>query len=471
MNSGRKNVVGVFQIAPNFNNDAGVVSIDAPVTGTLSNAEEVTVTIFNYGLDPVSNFDVTYQVDGGSLVTETFTGTINSAESAQFTFATTADLGTVGQTYSITAATALAGDEDTNNDATTEEVTYLEPNDIGVSAITAPVSGTNLPADAEVTVTITNFGGEPQSNFDVSYDLDGSVVTEQVAGPLEGNSQISYTFTQTADLSAFGTYALSATTSLPSDSDTSNDSTSVTIVNSNCTPETNCTLGDGIVRLQLENIDNNSGCDPDGYGDYTNLVVELPSVDANYDLTITTGYGNQFVRVWIDFNDDFVFTNDELVVDNYEIADGQAAGTYTETMTLTVPAGANQGQHLMRAKTNWNAPVPDDACAETSFGETEDYLAEVGSLTIGENAVSSNDLMVVHKGNNLFEVSLGIDGYQDKVELSVYNIMGQQLLNRRLEGENGSFRYDLNMNYVSAGVYLVRVGDQRSGLVKKIVVQ
>ena len=28
-------------------------------------------------------------------------------------------------------------------------------------------------------------------------------------------------------------------------------------------------------------------------------------------------------------------------------------------------------------KTNWNSPVPDDACEETQYGETEDYSVNI----------------------------------------------------------------------------------------------
>ena len=35
---------------------------------------------------------------------------------------------------------------------------------------------------------------------------------------------------------------------------------------------------------------------------------------------MTTGYGNQYVRIWVDYNDDFNFTLDELILDNYVIA-------------------------------------------------------------------------------------------------------------------------------------------------------
>lgn len=60
MNSGRKDVVGVFQIAPNFNADSGVTSIVATSTGTLSATQQVTIRIFNYGINPVLNFPVSF---------------------------------------------------------------------------------------------------------------------------------------------------------------------------------------------------------------------------------------------------------------------------------------------------------------------------------------------------------------------------------------------------------------------------
>ena len=467
INSGRKGVVGVFQIAPNFNQDIGAVSLDTPVDGILTANEDVTITIFNYGLDNVSNFDVSYQIDGGTVVTETFAGTVNSAETAQYTFATQADLSNVGQTYEFVISTNLAGDEDNANDSVTVEVTHLQPDDIGVIDFISPVSGTNLSDTEDVTVEINNFGGASQSNFDVSYTLNGDTVTETVVGPLDGNSSMMYTFSQTADLSAFGIYNLSATTSLPGDSDTSNDELAVTVTNSNCQPTADCSLGDGFQLFSLTTINNPSACE--GYGDFTD---QLANVDPGntYDLTVTTGWGDQFVTVWIDYNDDFVFTPDEKVVEDWVIAPGQGAGSYTETTDFVLPSDAPIGLHLMRAKSNWNAPVPDDACEETTYGETEDYIANVGSLGIND-LFGGSELMVVNKGNNLFEIRFETTQYQDKLELRLHNILGQQIFNRRLENEGGVYSYELDLSYVAKGVYLVHLGNKQSGTVKKIIVQ
>jgi len=468
---GRRDLVGTFQIAANYANDIGVVSVDTPVSGLLSNSESVTVSIFNYGEDAVSNFDVSYQLDSGTIITETFSGTVESTETVQHTFSTTADLSTVGQTYVIYSYTSLSGDEDSSNDGITQDVQHLNPNDLGVTGISSPVSGTNLSATELVTIEITNFGGAEQSNFEVSYELNGEQVTETVDGPLAGNSSTDYIFTQTADLSAFGLYEITATVNIENDSDDSNNSISVNINNSNCTPTGDLSYGDGFHLFQVGDINNNTGSGGPGYEDFTNLSTDLEQGSTN-DLTVTTGYGNQNIRVWIDFNDDFVFTLDEIVVDNYVIAPGGAAGSYTETMQLVVPDDATLGEHIMRAKTNWNAPVPDDACEETNYGETEDYIVNiVESLGIDDSVLANSEFRIISQDNNQFNISLSTL-YNEDISFSVYNISGQVIVFNNISKNSDKYLYDLDMSYAAAGVYLVKMGNSSIGYrVGKIIVK
>ena len=468
---GRRDLVGTFQIAANYANDIGVVSVDTPVSGLLSNSESVTVSIFNYGEDAVSNFDVSYQLDSGTVITETYSGTVESTETVQHTFSTTADLSTVGQTYVIYSYTSLSGDEDSSNDGVTEDIQHLNPNDLGVTEILSPVSGTNLSANELVTIEITNFGGAEQSNFEVSYELNGEQVTETVDGPLAGNSTIDYIFTQTADLSAFGPYEITATVNIENDSDDSNNSISVSVNNSNCTPLGNLSFGDGFQLFQVGDINNNSGEGGTGYEDFTNLSTDLEQGSTN-DLTVTTGYGNQYIRVWIDFNDDFVFTLDELVVDNYVIQVGGAAGTWTDTMQLVVPEDATLGEHIMRAKTNWNAPVPDDACEETNYGETEDYIVNiVESLGIDDSILANSEFRIISQDNNQFNISLSTL-YNDDISFSVYNVSGQVIVFNNISKNSDKYLYDLDMSYAAAGVYLVKMGNSSIGYkVGKIIVK
>ncbi|MDC0497250.1 hypothetical protein OAN50_02745, partial [Flavobacteriaceae bacterium] len=79
-----------------------------------------------------------------------------------------------------------------------------------------------------------------------------------------------------------------------------------------CTPSMDCSYGDGLQLFQFANINNPSECE--GYGDFTNLSTDLEQ-GTEYLLTVTTGYGSQYLNVWIDFNDDLEFSQDELIVD------------------------------------------------------------------------------------------------------------------------------------------------------------
>jgi hypothetical protein len=472
MNSGRKDVVGVLKIAPDFNNDIGIVNITNPNDGTLSNNEAITVSIFNYGQNVASNFPVSYQIDGGSIITEVFTGSIASGATAQFIFTTTANLSTVGQTYIITSNTSLSLDEDTSNDSFTKNVIHLNPRDLGVSAVIAPVSGTGLSASESITVVVNNYGGQAQSNFPISYNLNGTIVNEIYTGTLGPNSNANYTFTQTGDFTAIGNYQLACYTTLSADSNAANDSVTVNIIKSNCQASANCTLGDGFRLFQLGTINNVSGCGSNGYSDFTNLSTILNQGSTN-DLTMSTGYGDQIFTVWIDFNDDFVFSNDEKVVNNYEIASGQGSGSYTETTSLSIPLTGALGEHLMRAKSNWNNFVLDDSCADTTYGETEDYSVTIISPALGTEEISLTDtqLNVINLKNNLFEISLEHAEFNEPLILTVYSITGQRLVYHRVEKSNGKYSYGLDLSYASAGVYLVRLGNEQFGKVKKIIVQ
>lgn len=461
--------VAAFTLSSGFSNDVGINTIIQPSNGVLTNAETVEVSIRNFGLAPQSNIPIELLVDGNLVGTETYTGTINPNNVDTYTFAQTVDLSTVGQTYSIEARTVLAGDEFTVNDAFTKEVTHLYANDLGAIEITSPNSGSGL-GNETVSVTLKNFGAASQSNFDVQYTVNGgSPVVESFTGTIASEEEVTYNFTQQADLTALGSYTIIASTGLVGDQETSNNEVTKEVQNLLCQPNVDCSFGDGFQLFSVAEINNPSGCE--GYGDFTNQVANLEP--GTYDLTITTGYGDQFVTVWIDFNDDYNFTNDEKVVTDYVIAPGQGAGTFTETMPLVVPSGVPPGDHLMRAKSNWQAPVPDDACEETNYGETEDYTANTGLLSINDQTFSASDLVVLSLPNNQFEITL-TTAYEGNAYAAVYNVLGQQLKFKNLaKTTENVYQINLDMSQSASGVYIIKLsgGDLKTFKTARIVVR
>tara|TARA_R110002072_G_scaffold174802_11_gene330469 strand:- start:17478 stop:20234 length:2757 start_codon:yes stop_codon:yes gene_type:complete len=455
-------------------NDVGVIEINQPEDGLLSENETIEITIRNFGLNTQSNFDVTYQVDGGTLITETFTGSIASASNETFTFSTTADLSTVGETYSISASTSLTNDEDTNNDSFTKEVTHLFPDDIGVTELLEPVSGNGLTDAEEITIEITNYGGVAQSNFDVSYSIDGGTsVTETVPGPLGVGGTIEYTFTQTADFSELGDYIVMVTTMLSGDSDPDNDALVTTITHEICQPESNCNEGDGLTRFILEEINlPNINCSGNGYMDMTQHAATLDAEVGEYTATIRSGFSNQEFSAWIDYNDNGVFEPSEQIFSNVAVA---TANTDVN-VPFTIPSDAFNGDHLMRVRGKWGSGTGDlnDPCADLQWGNTVDFTATIinGTLSTNDFGFNDSDFVVLSQGDNQFQAILTTTNLDNQdVKLSVYNVLGQRVHFSELENNDGVYTLVFNMNSNASGVYLVRAGTNSQGKVKRIIVK
>lgn len=99
-----------------------IPDFDARVLGvSLSNCSQrfaaVTVTIENYGTQPISNFEVSYVFEGGATITEIVGETIMPFNTYEYTFTTTVDLTTATSPYTFDISVNLAGDADATNDA------------------------------------------------------------------------------------------------------------------------------------------------------------------------------------------------------------------------------------------------------------------------------------------------------------------------------------------------------------------
>jgi photosystem II stability/assembly factor-like uncharacterized protein/thiol-disulfide isomerase/thioredoxin len=108
-----------------FNNDVGVLAISNPTDGLpLSASENVSATIMNMGLIAQTGFDVTYVLDGGTPVTETFSATLAPGETANFVFTATEDFSLAG-VYELEVSTNLVGDENISNNGVFNEIVLM----------------------------------------------------------------------------------------------------------------------------------------------------------------------------------------------------------------------------------------------------------------------------------------------------------------------------------------------------------
>ncbi|NBG67169.1 right-handed parallel beta-helix repeat-containing protein, partial [Acidiluteibacter ferrifornacis] len=122
--------------------------------------------------------------------------------------------------------------------------------EIGLTSLQSPVSACDLTNAENVTIEILNSGQNAATNFTVGFSVNGGAfVTATIAGPLASSATQTYTFTQTANLSAVGPHTVKAFVNLPGDNIQTNDTIFASIVNtassSNPSLETFDVLTDG----------------------------------------------------------------------------------------------------------------------------------------------------------------------------------------------------------------------------------
>ena len=139
-------------------------------------------------------------------------------------------LSTGGSLYTVnisTGAATLVGQFENGVELDAFAIPYgvtVVPDDLGIVSISSPSSGSFLTAEEPVIVLINNFGTNAQSNFDISFTVNGgSPVTETISATINGGEVLEYEFSSTIDLSSIGEYTIEVCTNLTGDDNPENN--------------------------------------------------------------------------------------------------------------------------------------------------------------------------------------------------------------------------------------------------------
>ena len=150
-----------------------------------------------------------------------------------------------------------------------------------------------------------------------------------------------------------------------------------------CTPSADCSFGDGLDYFSFGGIENaESGCSNNGYGIFTDLTATI-TAGQTYMATMVTGWIGQEVSIWIDFNADFEFTANELILTDYLLGD---VGEINE-VDITIPVSVPSSSTVMRVGINFDENSSPDPCVTFTYGEWEDYSIDVTGVS-GTNEVT-----------------------------------------------------------------------------------
>lgn len=272
--------------------------------------------------------------------------------------------------------------------------TSQRAHDLEMESITLPITPNNDYTNAEtVSIRIANHGSSSESNFPVKYQLEnGTVVSQNYTGTLAPGTSGTLIFDTPIDLSdIYFATPLKVYTDLSNDNYRGNDT--LTILLSKPTPTsspTSTTAGLHITNVTFAGI-NNGNPSPfkmhprDGeemYSDFTMDLSQRGSVvkGQRYPLSVYHSFEtNNSVRtykaVYIDYNRDNVFANNELVTE-YHFSNTNADSLMF--LFVDIPDTAATGLTRMRVICS-NATInnPAGAVGYYSQGETEDYAIDM----------------------------------------------------------------------------------------------
>jgi PKD repeat protein len=201
-----------------------------------------------------------------------------------------------------------------------------------------------------------------------SWEISPATVIYTAGTNTSQNPQVQFT--------AMGLYTVTLTVSNVWGSDTEIKTEYITVG-----PTTYCTPtyidgtygGDYISLVQLGSINNATGPSPDPYYTFnSNMSTDLAPGD-DYAITLSPGtyVDGNWISVWIDYNHDLLFGDDEKLgtinIDPYPA---------TGTISFIVPLDAVSGITRMRVREVWLGEYVD-ACTTYGYGETEDYNVNI----------------------------------------------------------------------------------------------
>ena len=204
-----------------------------------------------------------------------------------------------------------------------------------------------------------------------------------------------------------------------------------------------------ISRVQFAGIDQSSTSTA-GYEDYTAVKAIVAQNSSTNPITVTISNFDALdqTAVWIDFNQDGVFGDDEKTI---------LTNTASATGNVVVPADAKLGNTRMRVRVNYStAPL---ACGNTTFGQVEDYTVEVK-----ENlAVANVSKINISVYPNPFVDVLKISDVKDVKSISISDASGRQVKTLAPAAE-------LNLSSLKTGVYVItlKMNDGSTKTIKAI---
>ncbi|MCD8408130.1 endonuclease [Tenacibaculum dicentrarchi] len=224
---------------------------------------------------------------------------------------------------------------------------------------------------------------------------------------------------------------------------------------------------DNVVIGGISNATKSNG----GYADFTAQTASLNY--GNNELIVSAGFSSEayteFWKVWIDFNKNGVFENDEQVVS------GSSSSAGNLSSNIYVPSSVLTGKTRMRVSMKWDAKAT--ACETFSHGEVEDYTVTIGQSQRKELYNTSKNIFISAEklGNQtpIFSANFYPNPAVNFINIQVLDNRNAQFRIINMNGQTvlkGQINHDtINVSNLNKGIYILEINDNQKIITKKFI--
>lgn len=216
-----------------------------------------------------------------------------------------------------------------------------------------------------------------------------------------------------------------------------------------CTSASTNTNDERIGKVVFGTI-NNTSTGTAGYENFTAQSTNATRGTA-YTITITPTWTgtiyNEGYGVWIDYNQDGDFADaGELVFSK------TASKTTPVSGTFTIPTTATLGSTRVRVSLKYNA-IPT-SCGSFTYGQVEDYTVNIVTSAREDMHSVSNTIAFKLYPIPVRENFLNISGLEKESTFKIFNLLGQELTNGKVNNDV------VDLSRIAAGNYIIEISNE-----------
>lgn len=198
------------------------------------------------------------------------------------------------------------------------------------------------------------------------------------------------------------------------------------------------------------------------YMDINCRTVFLPMNNSFLSLSLyLNNSSNNFARIWIDYNNDGQFGDDESILDEPSL------NRYEAYADFKIPSHAVKNTFLrMRLMSGKIGSEHYTSCDELTNAQAIDVSVMIEDISNGIANYKANEIKVYpNPATSIIHVILPERGRQHSL-CEVYNSLGQQVISKQIEA---STEFSLDMSDLPEGVYILRLNTDSEILNQKIM--